>query len=390
MKKKKTEKAKRSVSVAEIVVVAAAVVVAVVLCVSAILNFIQKKKEGESSDLPNETSAEESDSTVEEAVVSAFASLSVEEAVNSSEEFRPSSGFYTVFFPEEGTAAKVAYEELSLSGGYVYNEFSCVVEVSCSYGSGILAGYDRSLEEDVKQINMLDITNRLCFQSEDLERDFVNYVMSQRYEDVCFIDGGACKIFVPSGEYEAAELSSYLKVVVSDTLDEDVLALVEKFSGAQEIAFSDTGNYKTDEYGVWTKNYAFLYYAFPWIDSLSCPEQTYYLKEGSLRNAQKLASLSMPYTGASVSDCFSGNIPESLKEIVFTSALVPGIGRDIFDGCGSVESLTFCVGIQTYERGAFLPCVSLKEIVFAEDTLYYYGEELSGATIKAPASAEKR
>lgn len=384
------EKKKRSVSVAEIVVIAATVIVAVVLCVSAILNFIQKKKEGEVSDIPNEPPAEETDPTVEEAVVSAFTSLSIEEAVNSSEEFRSSSGFYYVFLPEEGAAAKVAYEELSLSGGYVYNEFSCVVEVSCPYGSGILAGYDRILEEDVKQINMLDITNRLCFQSEDLERDFVNYIMSRRYEDVCFIDGGACKFFAPSGEYETTDLSSYLKVVVSDTLDENVLALVEKFPNAQEILFSDTGNYKTDEYGVWTKNYAFLYYAFPWITSLSCSEQTYYLKEGSLRNAQKLTSLSMPYTGMSVSACFSGNIPESLKEIVFTSALVSGIGRNIFDGCGNVESLTFCDGIQTYERGTFLPCVSLKKVVFAEDTLYYYGEELSGTAVEAPISAEKR
>lgn len=383
------EKKKRSVSVAEIVVIAATVIIAVVLCVSAILNFIQKKREADVSDLPDAPPAEETDST-EEAVVSAFTSLSIEEAVNSSEEFRPSSGFYYVWLPKEGAAAKVACEELSLSGGYVYDEFSCVVEVSCPYGSGILAGYDRILEEDVKQINMLDITNRLCFQSENLERDFVNYIMFQRYKDVCFIDGGACKFFAVSGEREATDLSPYLKVVVSDTLDETVLALVEKFVNAQEIAFSDTGNYKTDEYGVWTKNYAFLYYAFPWIDSLSCSAQTYYLKAGSLRNAQKLTSLSMPYTGVSVSACFSGNIPESLKEIVFTSAYASGIERDMFDGCGSVERLTFCEGIQTYERGTFLPCLSLKKVVFAEDTLYYYGEELSGAAVEAPVSAEKR
>lgn len=181
---------------------------------------------------------------------------SYEECVNSFGEYAlpEEKNSYYVYFPSTEKVSIVKSEDISSVGGYVYEGNKSHIQITCPLGSGEVVGYSETLEDDISEVFNLKTSARLNLESDGLERRFVNYILFKTYPSSCIISGGKCFRFSLSGREEITSYENYRELFVSDTIDDGVMTLIEKFAYIENIKIADCGDYFCSSEGIYDKN----------------------------------------------------------------------------------------------------------------------------------------
>lgn len=284
---------------------------------------------------------------------------------------------YFVWHEDTGEVERADRSAIRFVSGRVMDGY-CLITVVTDSGYGILVNYSETVYEDLNCIDVLAQTGRPIFISSGIELDFIEYTVYLKFGDACFISGDKAYAYRSGGREETSD-RSFKKLFFSDALTDGSIALLSEFPYAEDIMFSDEGNFAFDGGAIWTKDRSALCYVMPYCEKIICYPSTSILKEGCMKNAVNICEISIPYVGKSISYLFSG-APSALKKITFTSALYDTVAEDTFYDCLFVEEITLPKQIKAVEDGAFAPCPNLKKIYCVEGT-YISKKDLSAQVI---------
>ncbi len=294
-------------------------------------------------------------------------------------------GSYYVFFRAQNAAELVSADDIEAVSGYVDENGCCCIYVVCSYGSGVAAGYSETLEEDVAVIGAFFATGDCDLVSTSLELRFAYYLLAQTYADTCAMEDGTGYRFTADGKEETENFSAFARLVVCGALSDATIAQIRSFTSLQEISIPDSGVYTVTEEGIYDNSGTVLLQAYPFLTAYTRPSKVFALADGCFAGCTKLESVDIPFCGQSMLSLFAA-VPDSLKQITFSQYTYGSMEKGIFDGCQNVEGIRFCEGFRRFGKGLFSGLTSLKSLVFADDTEYFY---LSGdaVSVTAPSSA---
>jgi len=319
------------------------------------------------------TTSSDEDSSLSD-IKKAFNGSSFKEAISSlgSENLLPETdGNYYVWFEgdgSEGEVKEVAYSDMTFVSGYVYGENSCCITVYSDGEYGKIVGYSKTLGYDILKINVASSTATFSTSCENIEADFAKYYLFQKYSDCAFISGGKL-MCVTSGEIAQSDNAlTKSKLYVADKLTASAISLIATCPNVEEVTIYDSGTYIFENGCIFSANYAYLEYVFPFVTDATCPESTLGVSQSALINAKNLTSLTIPCCGYSLHSLM-GAYAANLKSVTFTSCVLGA--DDMFYGCSAIENITFLSGFARFEKGYFAGATPIN-ITFGYDTEYVY------------------
>ena len=106
------------------------------------------------------------------------------------------------------------------------------------------------------------------------------------------------------------------------------------------------------------------FYGCDALSSVSLPDSLEKISAYAFYNCEKLGSITIPKSVKSISDSAFKNC-KALVTLAFSGTELVNIGASAFEGCVSIQKLTFSEGLESIGDSAFAGCKMLNSIVFS-------------------------